>query len=128
MMHANQTARRWIIAVLGVAAGLLCGCASSAPKAANPGIVRFVGTWSTDPSGSGAVLKIAPDQRATIALSAPGERGTTIAGRCNPGADTVTFAEDDGPRSEHRVFLFATRPDGSLATMINGVSLRLRRP
>jgi len=114
--------------VLALAATIgLAACSSSGPKTVSPGIARFVGTWEAASTGPSAVLVVQADQRARLLLTAPGERPSEIRGVCTPGADTMTFAEVARAGATPRVYLFATRPDGSLAVTIENVPLRLRR-
>jgi hypothetical protein len=122
----NSWSRIGRLIVLAVALAS-CGCASSGSKVADPAIARFVGTWQTPPGRAAATLRVQQDDSARLTIGADGERPLEIVGHCNPGSDTVTFVEDDGPRSEHRVILLATRPDGSLAGSLNGVPLKFLR-
>ena len=113
-----------LLALLGLTA-----CQSSGPKVGDPGLARFVGTWESAADGPLAVLIVQPDQHARLRVSTPGEKPVEYRGMCRSGSDTLTFSEDarDGSGFARHAYLFATRPDGSLAVTLEGVPMRLRR-
>lgn len=111
-------------------AAIVCGmaaCAAPSPKAASPGNARFVGTWEGNAAGREATLVVRPDQRASLTLRGASPKPTTLNGSCTPGADTLTFVDDAGASPRPAVYLFSTRPDGTLAATIDGVPMRLMR-